>query len=206
MTTRILVGSSIRRALSLTSGQAQRPSRKGRHRARPHPSLQQQAVREANTRFEVATEAWSPLGRGLYNPSVARAIITSLQTDIVTESGFTINDMLRFAGVMRNVQPRKNPLGLIRAFRERAELHPDDLAVDLHAARERAEPAIDAGNHVLGSHDLGVLRDPIGDQFRMFDEIRGRVDDAGNDNFSVRQLDVVPDLPLMTVSGIGARE
>ena len=46
------------------------------------------------------------LDRGLYNPSVARAIITSLQTDIVTESGFTINDMLRFAGVMRNVQTK----------------------------------------------------------------------------------------------------
>jgi LCP family protein required for cell wall assembly len=46
------------------------------------------------------------LDRGLYNPSVARAIITSLQTDIVTESGFTINDMLKFAGVMRNVQTK----------------------------------------------------------------------------------------------------
>ncbi|MEN9753077.1 MAG: hypothetical protein RL670_768 [Actinomycetota bacterium] len=42
-----------------------------------HPSLQQHAVREANTRFEVATEAWSPLGRGLYNESPVIAAIAA---------------------------------------------------------------------------------------------------------------------------------
>lgn len=36
-----------------------------------HPSLQQHAVREANTHHGVATEAWSPLGRGLYTDSAA---------------------------------------------------------------------------------------------------------------------------------------
>lgn len=34
-----------------------------------HPSLQQHDIREANTHHNVATEAWSPLGRGLYNES-----------------------------------------------------------------------------------------------------------------------------------------
>jgi 2,5-diketo-D-gluconate reductase A len=34
-----------------------------------HPSLQQHAAREANTRHNVATESWSPLGRGLYTDS-----------------------------------------------------------------------------------------------------------------------------------------
>ncbi len=34
-----------------------------------HPSLQQHEVREANTHHGVATEAWSPLGRGLYAES-----------------------------------------------------------------------------------------------------------------------------------------
>lgn len=46
------------------------------------------------------------LDRGLFNPSVARAVLKSLQTDIVTEAGFTIDDMLKFAGVMHDVQPK----------------------------------------------------------------------------------------------------
>ncbi|MDO8389434.1 MAG: LCP family protein [Actinomycetota bacterium] len=45
------------------------------------------------------------LSKGLYDPKVARGILESLQNDIVTESGFTIDDMLRFAGVMRDVAP-----------------------------------------------------------------------------------------------------
>ena len=39
------------------------------------------------------------------NPTVARALITELQTNIVTESGFSIDDMLTFAGVMHDVPP-----------------------------------------------------------------------------------------------------
>lgn len=45
------------------------------------------------------------LDKGLFDPAVARALIESLQTDIVTEAGFTVRDMLTFAGVMRNVDP-----------------------------------------------------------------------------------------------------
>ena len=45
------------------------------------------------------------LDKGLIDPKVARGIIESLQTDIVTESGFTVDDMLMFAGVMHDVAP-----------------------------------------------------------------------------------------------------
>lgn len=45
------------------------------------------------------------LDRGIFDPKVARALIESLQTDVVTEAGFTIDDMLRFAGVLRNIDP-----------------------------------------------------------------------------------------------------
>ena len=45
------------------------------------------------------------LEKGIFDPSVARALITSLQKDIVTEAGFTINNMLEFAGVLRDVDP-----------------------------------------------------------------------------------------------------
>ncbi len=45
------------------------------------------------------------LDKGVFNPGVARALIESLQTDIVTEAGFSINDMLKFAGVLHDVEP-----------------------------------------------------------------------------------------------------
>ena len=45
------------------------------------------------------------LDKGIFDPAVARALIESLQTDIVTEAGFTVNDMLRFAGVLSDVDP-----------------------------------------------------------------------------------------------------
>ena len=45
------------------------------------------------------------LNKGIFDPAVARALIASLQKDIVTEVGFTVNDMLEFAGVLRDVNP-----------------------------------------------------------------------------------------------------
>ena len=45
------------------------------------------------------------LNKGVFDPKVASALITSLQTDIVTERAFTVNDMLKFAGVLRDVEP-----------------------------------------------------------------------------------------------------
>ncbi len=47
----------------------------------------------------------SALNKGVFNPAVAQALIVSLQKDIVTEAGFTVNDMLQFAGVLRDVDP-----------------------------------------------------------------------------------------------------
>lgn len=45
------------------------------------------------------------LTRGLFDPSVASALLQSLPTDIVTEAGFTVDDMLSFATVLRGVDP-----------------------------------------------------------------------------------------------------
>ena len=45
------------------------------------------------------------LDKGIFDPAVASALIKSLQTDIVTEDGFTVDDMLRFAGVLSDVDP-----------------------------------------------------------------------------------------------------
>ena len=43
--------------------------------------------------------------KGLFDPAIAQALSKSLQTEIVTEQGFTVNDMMRFAGVLRDVDP-----------------------------------------------------------------------------------------------------
>jgi LCP family protein required for cell wall assembly len=47
----------------------------------------------------------SALKKGLFDPKIASALITTLQKEIVTEKGFSVNDMLKFAGVLHNVQP-----------------------------------------------------------------------------------------------------
>jgi LCP family protein required for cell wall assembly len=47
----------------------------------------------------------SALKKGLFDPKIVSALITTLQKEIVTEKGFSVNDMLKFAGVLRNVQP-----------------------------------------------------------------------------------------------------
>lgn len=45
------------------------------------------------------------LEKGLFDPAVAQALIKSLQTDVVTESHFSLSDMLKFAGVMHDIHP-----------------------------------------------------------------------------------------------------
>jgi LCP family protein required for cell wall assembly len=42
---------------------------------------------------------------GMFDPSVARALLESLQTEIVTEQGFTLDDMLSVVGVLKDVDP-----------------------------------------------------------------------------------------------------
>ncbi len=45
------------------------------------------------------------LDKGLFDPTVAGALIESLQSDIVTEVGFTIEDLMRLAGTLRDIDP-----------------------------------------------------------------------------------------------------
>ena len=45
------------------------------------------------------------LHHGLLDPPVTRALITSLQQDIVTDQGFTIDDMMKFAGALHGLDP-----------------------------------------------------------------------------------------------------
>lgn len=45
------------------------------------------------------------LDKGVFNPSVARALIESAQKYVVFDQGFSIDDMLQFVGVLRDVDP-----------------------------------------------------------------------------------------------------
>jgi LCP family protein required for cell wall assembly len=45
------------------------------------------------------------LAHGLFDPTVARALIESLQSDVVTEAGFTVDDMLGAAATLGAVDP-----------------------------------------------------------------------------------------------------
>jgi LCP family protein required for cell wall assembly len=45
------------------------------------------------------------LEKGLFDPAVAGALIDSLQRDIVTELGFTIEDLMRLVGTLREIDP-----------------------------------------------------------------------------------------------------
>ena len=48
-------------------------------------------------------------------------------------------------------------------------------------ARECREAAIAAGDHALAADDLGVADDALGDQLGMLDEVRRRIEHAGDD-------------------------
>jgi LCP family protein required for cell wall assembly len=45
------------------------------------------------------------LDKGLFNPSLARTVLEAMSKYVVTEEGFSIDEMLQFAGVLRDVDP-----------------------------------------------------------------------------------------------------
>src|SRR5690348_15282645 len=78
-----------------------------------------------------------------------------------------------------------------RTFGERFELSPDELV--MYAV---AEAAVRAGNHVLASDDLGIAYDPMRHEIGMFDEVGGVAHHTRHQNLALRNLRVLPYLPL----------
>ena len=64
------------------------------------------------------------------------------------------------------------------------------------------EAAIGAGDNVFAADDLRVAHDAVGDDLLMLDDIGGMTDDAGNEQLSVRQLDVLPHAPFVLVADV----
>src|SRR5262249_13756825 len=67
------------------------------------------------------------------------------------------------------------------AFGKHLQLRPGDLRMDA-----AAEAAVRAGDDVLAADNLGVAHDAVGHHLRMFDDIGGVADDAGDEQLAVR--------------------
>ena len=65
-----------------------------------------------------------------------------------------------------------------------------------------AEAAIGAGDDVLFADQRGVLHQPLGDQLGVLDQVRRVADDARHERLAVRQLDVLPDRPIVLVARV----
>ena len=65
-----------------------------------------------------------------------------------------------------------------------------------------AEAAIGAGDDVLAPYHPGEVEDAVGDDLGVLDDVGGVADDARDEDFSVGQLDVSPDFPLVLVPDV----
>ena len=90
--------------------------------------------------------------------------------------------------------------GQCRALGQRLQLGPGEIHVDAPA-----EAAIGAGDHVFAARHLGEAADAVGHQFGMLDYVGGVADDAGDEDFPLRQLGVLPDPPFMFATTPGTR-
>ena len=89
------------------------------------------------------------------------------------------------------------------AFGHRRQFRPHHVGIDRGLADPGAETAIAAGDDVVTSDEVGVAGDALCDQPRVLNEVRFRLDDPGNDDLAVRQLDPLEVGPFMRVNSIG---
>ena len=65
-----------------------------------------------------------------------------------------------------------------------------------------AEATIGAGDDVLAPDHPGEVEDAVGDDLGVLDDVGGVADDPRDQDFSVGQLDVSPDFPLVLVTDV----
>src|SRR3989475_1949474 len=89
------------------------------------------------------------------------------------------------------------------AVPERAKLRPDRALGHELRAGEGPEPTIHGRDHTARvAHRVDGLKDPVGHDFGMLDEVRGRVDDPGQEQHRVGQGVPPEHLVLVRVTGI----
>src|SRR5215470_15329500 len=84
-----------------------------------------------------------------------------------------------------------------RAGAQRREFRPGNLWVNASA-----ETAIGPGDHVFTSDDACETNEPVGDKLGVLEDIGCVTDDARNQDLALRQLRILPDLPLVLVADI----
>src|SRR5580658_6942959 len=89
------------------------------------------------------------------------------------------------------------------AFDHRLQFRPHDARMD--ALREWAlrKAAIGAGHYVVASDDVGELHQPLGDEFRMLDNVGGVADHAGDQDLVALEFDRLPHAPFVGVTWVG---
>src|SRR5262245_57341826 len=87
-------------------------------------------------------------------------------------------------------------------IRQRLELEPGHLRIATRPADEGAEAAVSPCDHVLPADDAREGLDALRDEARMLDVIGERVDHARDQGFAVRNLGLLPDLPLVGVARV----
>ena len=87
------------------------------------------------------------------------------------------------------------------AFGQVLKLCPDDAGMNfLFGGGKGGETAVAATHNVFLADDIGKPDQALGNELGMFDKRRGVGNDAGNDGFAFRHLDVLPNLPLVLVA------
>ena len=76
--------------------------------------------------------------------------------------------------------------------------------MDAPVERPLGEAAIRSGEHVLAPDELAVADDALGGELGMFHHIGGVTDDARDQCLALRQLHLLPHLPFVRVTRIGA--
>jgi len=69
-----------------------------------------------------------------------------------------------------------------------------------------AEATIAAGDDVVTADEVGIAGDALRDQLRVLNEIRFRLDDPGNNDLALRQLDLLEQGPFMRVARVRSLE
>src|SRR4026209_1126827 len=78
--------------------------------------------------------------------------------------------------------------GNARAFGHGFEFRPGNLRI----ADPWSEAAVGAGHDIFPANDPGITQQTFGDHFRVFDDVCRVSNNAGHDDFALRNLDVLP--------------
>mmetsp|Transcript_118125 Transcript_118125/g.335090 ORF Transcript_118125/g.335090 Transcript_118125/m.335090 type:complete len:278 (-) Transcript_118125:532-1365(-) len=90
----------------------------------------------------------------------------------------------------------------LRALDHRLELGVHDVCGDVHGPGGGGEAAVGARQDALRANEADVVHEPLGDEPRVLDVARGRVQHPGHDDLARRQLGGLEDFPLVAMAWV----